>query len=273
MATFVLGDIHGCFATLEALLARMPFDPDFDRLWLVGDLVNRGPDSLGVLRWAKGLAGRMGERLVAVLGNHDLRLLARHVGIGKARPRDTLEEVLAAPDRDELVGWLGARPFLHREGDVVLVHAGLLPEWEPDAAEAWARRVEAALAGPRGTDLLRPPPQDGADPVPADLRSALASFTLLRTCTVEGLPCHFSGPPEEAPSGCVPWFRIPGRRSAQATVVCGHWAALGLVVEPRVVALDTGCVWGQRLTAMRLEDQALFQQESLEPAVDEPPAG
>ena len=210
----------------------------------------------------------MGERLVVVLGNHDLRLLACHAGVATQRPRDTLDDVLAAPDRDELVGWLGARPFLHREGDLVLVHAGLLPTWTLDDAERWARRVEAALAGPDQLALLRPPPAPGSDQapdpdpaIPPDLRAALAAFTLLRTCTVEGRACPFAGPPAEAPPGCVPWFRVPGRRSAGATLVFGHWAALGLLVEPRLVALDTGCVWGQRLTAMRLDDRAIFQQE------------
>jgi bis(5'-nucleosyl)-tetraphosphatase (symmetrical) len=255
MATYVLGDVHGCFATLQALLARLDFDPDRDRLWLVGDLVNRGPASLAVLRWAKGLAERMGGRFVAVLGNHDLRLIARHAGIGAPRPRDTLEEVLAAPDRDALVGWLAARPLLQREGDLVLVHAGLHPAWTPEEAERRARRLAAAFAGPLSAALLRPPS------APAELREALAAFTLLRTCTPDGRPSHFSGPPDEAPPGYAPWFRIPGRRSAEATVVFGHWAALGLLVEPNLVALDTGCVWGQRLTALRLDDRTVVEQE------------
>ena len=265
MATWVLGDVHGCFATLEALFARLPFAPDRDRLWLVGDLVNRGPDSLGVLRWAKGLAERMGERFAVVLGNHDLRLLACAAGIATPRGRDTLDAVLAAPDREELVEWLASRPFLHRDGDRVLVHAGLLPGWTLEEAERWAGRLEAAFAGPLRPALLKPPAAAGGrDGVPEELRAALAAFTLLRTCTADGHLCPFSGPPDEAPPGCVPWFRIPGRRSARATVVFGHWAALGLLVEPRLIALDTGCVWGQRLTAIRLDDRAVFVEESRE---------
>lgn len=264
MATWVLGDVHGCFATLEALLARLEVDWDRDRLWLVGDLVNRGPSSLAALRWAKGLSERMGPRLVAVLGNHDLRLVACHAGIARPRPRDTLDGVLAAPDREELVGWLASRPLLHREGDTALVHAGLLPGWTLEEGERRARRVEAALAGPLREALLQPPPAERPDPVPTGIRQALAAFTLLRTLGADGRPCPFSGPPAAAPAGCVPWFRAPGRRSEGATVVFGHWAALGLLVEPRLVAVDTGCVWGQRLTAIRLDDRAVVQEEASE---------
>lgn len=266
MATYAVGDLHGCFDTLEALLARLPFDPAADRLWLVGDLVNRGPRSLEVLRWARELAGRMGGRFQAVLGNHDLRLLAVHRGVAGPRRGDTLDEVLEAPDRDALIGWLGGLPLLHREGDRLLVHAGLLPGWTPEEAERRAREVEAALSGPSGDELLRRPAHDEADPVSADLREALGAFTLLRTCTPEGDRCSHSGPPDQAPAGCIPWFEVPGRGSTGARVVCGHWAALGFHLAPGVAAIDSGVVWGEALTALRLDDRAVFRQPALEPA-------
>jgi len=153
MATYVIGDVHGCLRTLEALFARLPFDAASDRLWMVGDLVNRGPDSAGVLRWARCRERELGERFVAVLGNHDVHLLARIDG-ADPRPRDTLDGVLGAPDRSELIDWLYGRPLLHREGDTVLVHAGLLPQWTVDDAERFAREVEDALRAPGAKRLL-----------------------------------------------------------------------------------------------------------------------
>jgi bis(5'-nucleosyl)-tetraphosphatase (symmetrical) len=265
MATYAIGDVHGCFDTLRALLDRLPFDPAADRLWLVGDLVNRGPRSLEVLRWARELAERMGGRFQAVLGNHDLRLVAVGRGVAEPRRGDTLDEVLEAPDRDALLGWLGGLPLLHRDGDRLLVHAGLLPGWTPGEAERRAREVEAALSGPPGDDLLRRPEQGEDDPVPSELREALAAFTLLRTCTPGGDRCPHSGPPDQAPAGCIPWFEVPGRASAEFQVVCGHWSALGLHLADGVAALDSGVVWGGALSALRLDDREVFQQPALEP--------
>lgn len=277
MATFAVGDVHGCWESLERLLARLPFDPASDRLWLVGDLVNRGPRSLEVLRWARSTAAAMGERFAAVLGNHDLRLLALAAGLTRPKRLDTLEEVLAAPDGGDLVAWLGGLPLLH-EAEVggepwVMVHAGLRPEWTVAGAAAAARRVEAALAGPRRDGLLvKGPPDPGADaPGLHPLREDLAAFTLLRTLTAKGRRCDFSGPLEELPDGCVPWFRVPGRRSAGRRIVCGHWAALGLHREKRVLAIDSACVWGRRLTAVRLDDGDLFQQDAAERPGELPP--
>jgi bis(5'-nucleosyl)-tetraphosphatase (symmetrical) len=196
------------------------------------------------------------------------------------RPKrlDTLGHLLAAEDAGELVAWLGARPFVHRgengEEGWTMVHAGLLPEWTVADAEAAARRVEAALAGPQRNALLVRGPADPAadDPALAPLRRALLAFTLLRTLDAEGRPCPFSGPPAEAPAGCVPWFRVPGRRTVGHRIVCGHWAALGLHREDGVLALDSACVWGRRLTAVRLEDGEVFQQETVE-GPDELPGG
>lgn len=269
MATYALGDIHGCFRTLEALLERIGFRPGPDRLWLVGDLVNRGPASLEVLRWAH----ERREHVLVTLGNHDLHLLGRAAGVRKPRRRDALDAVLEAPDRDELLGWLRTRPLLHREGDRMLVHAGLLPQWSVEAAEALAHEVEAELAADPASPLLEPrggpspgePPE--AWPEADRLRLALSVFTGLRTCTADGRPCYgFTGPPGQAPGGCLPWFEIPGRRSADSFLVFGHWAALGFRRGEGWVALDSGCAWGGPLTAVRLEDLEAFQVENLDVA-------
>jgi bis(5'-nucleosyl)-tetraphosphatase (symmetrical) len=270
VATYAIGDVHGCFLTLRRLLRRISYDPRCDRLWLVGDLVNRGPRSLEVLRWA----ADQGDRLTVVLGNHDLHLLARAAGLARARRRDTLEEVLAAPDRDDLLAWLRQRPLLHREDGFLLVHAGLLPAWTPAEAERLAREVEEELRGARAGRLLArlraAPPRPWRASLTAGARRhlALAAFTRLRTLRQDGRLCDdFTGPLEEAPRGCLPWFDLPGRRSAGETVIFGHWAALGLLLRDDLAALDTGCVWGRELTALRLDDRRewkLFQEPSAE---------
>ena len=267
MATYVIGDIHGCFDSAQALLSEIRYCPGKDRLWLVGDLVNRGPRSLAVLRWARGL----GEQAVVVLGNHDLHLLARAAGVSEARSKDTLEEVLAADDASQLLAWLRSRPLLHREGRWVMVHAGLFPAWSVAVAEPLAREAERALQG-RGMKRLlaavkTPPFPAWSEKLPAfeRRRLALSAFTHLRTLTADGQPCErFAGPPAEAPPGCSPWFERPHHREPGLTVVFGHWAALGLHLAPGVIGLDTGCVWGNRLTALRLEDEALFHVENQE---------
>lgn len=256
MATFAVGDVHGCQSALERLLARLPFDPDGDRLWMVGDLVNRGPDSLATLRWARRTEERLGDRFVAVLGNHDVHLLAYAAGLRREKPRDTLSEITSASDGDELVEWLAARPLLHREAGWTLVHAGLLPGWAIAAAAAAARRTECVLRGPR-RELLLSAPAAGEGEL-ASLRRSLDAFTRLRMLDRETRPHDFSGAPEEAPPGLVPWFRHPNRRSEGERIVCGHWSALGLHRENGVLLLDTGCVWDRELTAVRLDDGATY---------------
>ncbi|HEX5760793.1 MAG TPA: symmetrical bis(5'-nucleosyl)-tetraphosphatase [Thermoanaerobaculia bacterium] len=263
MATWAIGDVHGCVATLRRLLERVGFDRRRDRLWAVGDLVNRGPRSLEALRWA----AAMGDRLVAVLGNHDLHLLARARGIAEPRRRDTLDEVLAAPDRDDLLDWLIERPLLHREGEWTLVHAGLFPAWTLAQAERLARDTEAALRGREGDALLRAIDRKTAERWEEGLagrdraRAALAAFARLRTLTADGRMCpDFTGPPAEAPDGCAPWFERPRRSAGRGTVVFGHWAALGLHREDGVVCLDSGAAWGRSLSALRLDDGRLVQQ-------------
>ncbi len=272
MATYAIGDVHGCSATLRALLDGLPFRPERDRLWMVGDLVNRGPDSLGVLRWARRTSETLGDRFAAVLGNHDLHLLGLASGVVPAKRRDTLEPVLRAPDRDELLDWLASRPLLQRTDDAVLVHGGLPPCWELDEAEELARDAEAGLGSPERRRLLasfeKPPARWRDDLEPLERRSfVLAALTLIRMVSADGSPClGFTGPPDQAPRGCKPWYDAPGRTSTGATVVCGHWAALGLHLAPGVVALDSGCVWGGPLTAVRLEDGEVFQVENRDAA-------
>ena len=237
---------------------------------MAGDLVNRGPRSLDVLRWAREQRARLGGRFQVVLGNHDLHLVGRVLGARPEKRGDTLEDVLEAPDGPALVRWLRRRPLLHRESrrgaELVLVHAGLHPAWSTGQAEGLARRVGERLASPDARAFLARP-ADGALAWTrrlgreGRLRAALYAFTLMRTCSKAGRPCRgFSGPPREAPHGCLPWFAVPGRRSARATIVFGHWAALGLTLAPGLVALDSGCVWGGRLSAVRLEDRAVFQE-------------
>lgn len=262
MATYAIGDVQGCMSELESLLAACAFDPARDHLWFVGDLVNRGPASLEVLRFVKGL----GERATVVLGNHDLHLLCLAEGLAQSRPDDTLEAVLAAPDRDGLLDWLRGRPMLHAEGGYVLVHAGLLPQWDVPRSLALAAEVEAALRGPGYRAFLsglygsRPAAWDdtlkGADRT----RVIVNAMTRMRFCSDAGvMDFRAKGGLDAAPAGYRPWFDVPGRVSASATMVCGHWSALGLRIQPRLLALDTGCVWGGALSAVRLEDRRLFQ--------------
>jgi len=263
MSTYAIGDIQGCYRTLQRLLKRIRFDADVDRLWLTGDLVNRGPRSLEVLRWTRD----QGDRVVTVLGNHDLHLLGRAFETRAPKSRDTMDEVLEALDREELIHWLRRRPLLHRENDLVLVHAGLLPSWTLERAGQLAREVEMALGGPEPERLLqalvasRPPAWREDLDTEDRWRVAVQSFTRLRTCRDDGRVCEgFSGPPERAPEGCYPWFELRDDDDAGVRVVCGHWATLGLRIQPGVMALDTGCVWGGTLTAVRLEDQEVFHE-------------
>jgi len=255
VATYAIGDIQGCFEPLQRLLSRIGFSRR-DRVWLVGDLVNRGPQSLEVLRWARGL----GTRAVTVLGNHELHLWARALGVGRAKRFDSLEEVLAAPDCGALVGWLATLPLMHRERGFVLVHAGVPPRWTVAEAEQRARACERVLRGPSAPELLRSVERGGGAGRFGRLADDIAAFTRLRTCTRGGKRCEgFSGPPEQAPSGCLPWFAFPDRRSRRTKIVFGHWASLGLHLDDGVLGLDSGCVWGGALTAVRLEDGAVFQ--------------
>lgn len=261
MPTYAIGDIQGCRDSLLRLLDALTFDPALDRLWFVGDLVNRGPDSLGVLR----LIRELGEAAICVLGNHDLHLLALSEGLGRPHKGDTLDAILMAPDRDELLHWLRHRKLAWGEQGFLLIHAGVLPGWTAEIALAYAAEAEAALQGAdyRGffermygnvpaawDDVLT-----GAD----RLRVIVNTFTRLRYCSAAGeMEFHHKGAPGSQPAPWMPWFDVPGRASAGTTCVIGHWSTLGLINRPDLIALDTGCLWGGGLTAVRLEDRQVF---------------
>lgn len=251
MAIWAIGDIHGCWQTLQRLLERIRWDPASDELWLVGDLVNRGPASLEVLRWA----AANDDRITAVMGNHDLHLLARADGLRSARSEDRLAEVLTADDRDELLDWLRARPFLHRQAGTLLVHAGLWPGWSAREAEVIARDTAARLDHllPRLNDRPRSvwtPDLEGD----ARLAAAAATFTLMRTVRPDGRPkLGFTGPPEDAPDGCAPWFETAQAIRDGWRVIFGHWAMLGFAIRGGAVCLDSGCVYGGSLTAFPMD--------------------
>ena len=262
MATYAIGDVQGCFTELERLLDAIRFDAARDRLWFVGDLVNRGPQSLAVLRFVKSL----GERAVTVLGNHDIHLFARAAGYGKLRADDTFGDVLDAPDRDALLDWLRARPMLHVEGGYAMVHAGLLPAWTIARARVLAAEVEAAFRAPDYRTFLeslygsQPDRWDDALRGIDRLRVVVNAMTRMRFVNAQGvMDFRAKGEVENAPRGYVPWFDVPGRASTDTPVVCGHWSALGLRIRPDLLALDSGCVWGGSLTAVRLEDRRVTQ--------------
>jgi len=262
MATYAIGDIQGCFGSLLALLERCAFDPAKDRLWLVGDLVNRGPRSLETLRFVRDL----GPAAITVLGNHDLHLLMVAEGFGKRGKDDTLADILKAPDRDDLLGWLRRQPLCHVEDEFCLVHAGLLPQWTAAEARARASEVEAALTAPDYREFMAN--MWGSEPAAwrddldgwARLRVIVNAMTRMRFCSPEGvMEFRTKGEAAAAPAGYLPWFMVPGRRSADTVLVTGHWSALGLKLMPNLLALDSGCLWGRHLTAVRLQDRAVFQ--------------
>lgn len=257
MATYAIGDVQGCFDELEQLLEKIRFEKEKDRLWFVGDLVNRGPKSLEVLRFVRDL----GERAVVVLGNHDLHLVTQHEGFERPREDDTFQDVLRAPDRKALVDWLRQRPMMHAEGDYAMVHAGLLPQWSITRALLLGKEVERALAAPGYREFLEnmygSKPDQWRDSLTGweRLRVVVNAMTRLRFCTPKG-KMEFRAKAVKPPDGYAPWFDF---RNEKETIVCGHWSALGLKLTARLAALDTGCVWGGSLSALRLEDRSLFQ--------------
>ena len=260
MAVYAVGDVQGCRYELLSLLERLHFDPARDRLWLTGDLVNRGPDSLGTLRLVRDL----GETAVVVLGNHDLHLLAFASGHGGARPDPGIGQVLSAPDRDELLAWLLRRPLLHRDRQLgwTLVHAGLPPEWDLDTAESCAREVEAALvADPQAlfATMYGDEPRRWSPGLAGSARQRFIvnCMTRLRYVDAQGnVLLKLKGPPQQAPADAMPWFRHPSRASTGERIVFGHWSTLGLLQEQGVLCLDGGCVWGGSLYAARLDRDA-----------------
>jgi bis(5'-nucleosyl)-tetraphosphatase (symmetrical) len=275
LATYAIGDIQGCHAELCDLLTLIGFTPGSDRLWLVGDLVNRGPGSAAVLREMLSL----GDSVTAVLGNHDFHLLTIAAGHRKPHRGDTLDEVLAAPDREALLDWLARRPLVHVEGQRLMVHAGLLPSWTPATAQMLSREVMAVLAGPGAHAFLRElygdEPHtwhDGLEGM-ARLRAIVNVCTRLRFCTADDtMEFREKRGAAYAPAGFLPWFAQPTRRTAGVDVICGHWSTLDLMLRANVAMLDSGCVWGGALTALRLEDRRIYQVGS-RAAISPKPAG
>jgi len=261
VATYAIGDVQGCFDELKALLERIGFNRAHDRLWFVGDLVNRGPKSLEVLRFVR----ELGDRAVVVLGNHDLHLITQHEGFERKRKDDTFVDVLGAPDAKELIDWLRRRPMMHAEGNWAMVHAGLLPQWTIPVALSLASEAETALRAPNYRDFLAN--MYGSKPARWDdglagwdrLRVIVNAMTRMRFCTPEGV-MDFRAAAKSAPAGHVPWYEA--RTAAEAAIVFGHWSALGLRLTEQIAGLDTGCVWGGELSALRLEDRWLVQVPS-----------
>ena len=257
MATYAIGDVQGCFDELQQLLAKVGFQKR-DRAWFVGDLVNRGPKSLDVLRFVR----ELGERAVVVLGNHDLHLVAQHEGFERPHKGDTFEDALAAPDARELVAWLRTRPMMHAEDSYAMVHAGLLPQWSIAKAVSLGREVEAALAAPDYREFLAnmygSRPEKWADALKGwdRLRVIVNAMTRMRFCNREGR-MDLEGKGTEPRKGYLRWYEA--RPKEKATIVFGHWSQLGLVVQAGFVGLDSGCVWGGALSALRLEDRTLYQ--------------
>ncbi|MCZ8236696.1 MAG: symmetrical bis(5'-nucleosyl)-tetraphosphatase [Inhella sp.] len=252
---WLVGDLQGCDAALRRLLNTVGFSPSRDRLWLLGDLVGRGPDSLATLRWVRDLDAQ------AVLGNHDLNLLVVAAGHRAAQPQDRLGGLLSAPDRDELLHWLAQQPLVRRVHGWLLVHAGLLPGWTGEQALALSDALSKVLSDPgqRATFLpqmmgnepaLWHPDLQGAE----RLRCLVNAFTRLRFVDLQGrMDFATKEGSDRAPPGLMPWFDHPERASAGEPIAFGHWSTLGLIDRPTLLALDTGCVWGGCLSAARID--------------------
>lgn len=264
MATYAIGDIQGCHDELLQLLERIHFNPDSDRLWFTGDLVNRGPKSLETLRFVRGL----GDAAITVLGNHDLHLLA--VWQNKQRhfkSNDTLSAIFEADDGDTLLEWLRYQPLMHFDQtlNIAMVHAGLPPQWTPEQALSYATEVESVLRGEKFHEFLghmygNKPARWSENLSGWDrLRFIVNCFTRLRFCTPDGkLDFKYKGEPGTQDGEHLPWFSLPQRQNRGLPIVFGHWSTLGLYTEDNVYAIDTGCLWGGSLTALRLEDKAVF---------------
>jgi len=260
MAVYAIGDLQGCLAPFERLLERVRFDPSHDRLWLVGDLVNRGPDSAACLRLVRDL----GTTAITVLGNHDLHLLATAAGIRPLRTKDTLKQVLDQPDAGEMLDWLASRPLIHHDTELgwTLVHAGVPPAWNLVTAQREARAVEQVLQdGSRRKAFLKEmygdTPARWSDSLQGTdrLRYTVNALTRMRFIRRDGgLDLQESGPPSGAPSRLTPWFKIPGRLMSGKPIAFGHWSALGYSRGRDWLSLDSGCVWGRKLTMVRLDD-------------------
>jgi bis(5'-nucleosyl)-tetraphosphatase (symmetrical) len=260
MATWAIGDIQGCFDELQALLKKINFDKDRDRLWFCGDLVNRGPKSLETLRLVRKI------NAVTVLGNHDLHLLACAYSKQRCRRKDTLNRILAAPDADKLLDWLRRQPLLHHDPDsgYTLIHAGLPPQWDLRTAMRCAEEVQTVLRGKRCGKFLEA--MYGDQPERWDeslrgmdrLRFTTNCLTRLRYCDAKGrLALQQKGTPGSQPDHLRPWFAWPKRKSRKTKIIFGHWSTLGALDAPGIHAIDTGCLWGGSLTALRVRKKPL----------------
>jgi len=262
MATYAIGDIQGCLKALKALLQHIDYVDGRDRLWFTGDLVNRGPESLETLRFLMTLTAP-----IVVLGNHDLHLLAVACGERRAAADDTLDAILSAPDRSELLDWLRKQPLLYYDAEkrTALVHAGLPPQWDIPQALALAFELETALRGPRFcltlTELYGPRPDQWSDGLAGAgrLRFIANALTRVRYCDPQGrLDMRDKGPLGTQHAGLVPWFQAPGRRSRDTRIVFGHWSSLGARDFENAICLDSGCLWGGTMTALRLDDSVFL---------------
>lgn len=264
MPTYAIGDIQGCFTQFQALLDQIHFDPKQDILWFTGDLVNRGPHSLEVLRFIKAL----GDQHITILGNHDLHLIAVAYGTQSIRTSDSFSDILSAPDKTELIDWLRKRPLLHHDKttNYCMTHAGIAPFWHVQEAESLAHEVETILSGDSPLLFLEnmygnlPDNWDNLLSGVERLRCITNYLTRMRFCYADGrLNLTYKGQVSDHPPELIPWFDVPNRKNKEVKIVFGHWAALGGKTDARnLFALDTGCVWGNCLTAMRLEDEKLF---------------
>ena|SRR3989338_6719638 len=265
MSTYAIGDVQGCYDELQALLQLIHFQPSQDQLWFVGDLINRGPKSLETLRFIKSLPNK-----IAVLGNHDLYLIV--LAAGHTYSHHSLHTILTAPDRDELIHWLRHQPLLHYDATLnyVMTHAGIPPQWNLQAVQQYAHEVEQALQTDNYAYWIRHLFDKQINRWHGQLNKndrlcyIVNAFTRMRFCTAEGiLDLKNKGELMTAAPGYLPWFKIPNRATNHVPLIFGHWAALrGQVDVPNVYALDTGCVWGEKLCAMRLEDRQLFHVDS-----------
>jgi bis(5'-nucleosyl)-tetraphosphatase (symmetrical) len=260
MTVFAIGDVQGCCDSLRALLDKIKYDPGSDRLWFAGDLVNRGPQSLAVLRLVMSL-----PNTIAVLGNHDLHLLAVASGQAPRKKHDTFDDVLSAPDREELLGWLRFCPLLHHDAklDCVLVHAGVLPQWDISTALSLAEEagefIRRSCRNELFTHMYGDLPDHWQDTLGgwARLRLIINAFTRLRYCDAYGrMDLRPKGRPGKQRSDLLPWFQVPGRMTRNTRIVFGHWSTLGIWDADGVISLDSGCLWGGKLTAVRLDSEA-----------------
>ena len=257
MATYAIGDIQGCYNELRRLIDVIKFNPAQDRLWFVGDLVNRGPHSLETLRFIKGL----GESAVTVLGNHDLHLIATVVSLGKTGKKDTLGPILRAEDCDELIDWLRKQKLFYHNEEFCMLHAGLPPQWDFTQTKAMAAELEQVIGGDDYERFFRS--MYGNKPLiwqddlskTEKLRFAVNCFTRLRYCSIGGeLDFHHKDPLGSQPPHLVPWFQVPGRKSRGMRIIFGHWSTLGYYQGNNVYSIDTGCLWGGQLTALKLDE-------------------